>query len=58
MISSTCKILRLKHYLHAPLEKSLIEKDSTAFKELNLLMIITHAIVKEEVVRMVMCITG
>jgi hypothetical protein len=54
-----CKILRLKHYLHSPLEKSLIERVIQYLKiELNLLMTITHAIVKEEIVIMVMGITG
>ena len=54
-----CKILRLKHYLHSPLEKSLIERLYSILKiELNLSMTITYAIVKEGIVRMVMCITG
>ena len=54
-----CTFLHLKHRLHSHLEKSLIERVYSILKiELNLLMTITHAIVKEEIVIMVMCITG
>ena len=59
-----CTFLNLKHRLHSHLEKSLIERVVQYFKdrilkiELNLLMTITHAIVKEEIVIMIMCITG
>jgi putative transposase len=59
-----CTFLHLKHRLHSHLEKSLIERVVQYFKdrnlkiELNLLMTITHAIVKEEIVIMIMCITG
>jgi hypothetical protein len=32
-IPETYKILRLKHYVHSPLEKSLIEREVQYFKE-------------------------
>ena len=39
-----CNVLRLKHYLHSPLEKSLMEKESinTSKIELKVLMTIIH----------------
>ena len=54
-----CPFLHLKHRLHYPLEKSLIRKGRYSILkiDLNLLMTITHAIVKEEIVIIVMCIT-
>ena len=56
-----CKVMKVKHYIHSPLEKSLIERVMQYFKdriELNLLMITIHVIVKEQIVIIVMCITG
>ena len=53
-----CPFLHLKHRLHYPLEKSLIERVVQYFKDrFESLMTITHAIVKEEIVIIVMCIT-
>jgi len=39
-----CNVLRLKHYLHSSLEKSLMEKESTSTSrtEQNVLMITIH----------------
>jgi hypothetical protein len=47
-----CKILRLKYYLHSPLEKSLIERIVVQYfkdrvESFDSMMTIIHAIVKE-----------
>ena len=47
-----CKILRVKHYLHSPLEKSLIERNVVQYfkdrvESFDSMMTITHAIIKE-----------
>ena len=53
-----CPFLHLKHRLHYPLEKILIERVVQYFKDrFESLMTITHAIVKKEIVIIVMCTT-
>ena len=52
-----CNILKLKHYLHSPLEKSLMERVNQYFKDRSRILTITIRVLKMNVIYF-MSITG